>query len=212
MSSKREVPFPYNLFNDLGIGNAEMPKDAEATLYYVLYSRCSKREADITMMRYRDDIGIQEIADAYLLTGERIHTIVQSVITRLKKEEILNLLVKGVGMYIAEQQEKFRHIGRGEYSEVIQKEPEHNYEKPAYNDPIEKMDLPERTYNALLDNKKRINGIRQISKVGDIIVIGSKGLTQVEGIGMKSFNIIADVLVRDYGEDRKRWRWRRYYD
>ena len=38
MNIIQDMPFPLNVFAELGIGSAELPKDAEATLYYVLYS------------------------------------------------------------------------------------------------------------------------------------------------------------------------------
>lgn len=211
MNIIHDIPFPQNVFAELGIGSAELPEDAEATLYYVLYSECRHKDADILMMRYRDKIPLKEIGSSYLLSPARVHTLTTEAIQKLKNEKNMKLLCKGVKRYIVEEKEMSYQLGLGEYQKVFQKESERVYEDK-YNDSIEKLNLPPRTYNALLDNEKNINGIRMIAKVGDIIAVGSKGLLQVKGIGMKGFDEIAEILINDYGEDPRRWRWRRYRD
>jgi len=213
MNIMQDIPFPQNVFAELGIGSAELPKDAEATLYYVLYSECRQKDADILLMRYRDNIPLKEIGSSYLLSPARVHSLTADTIQKLKNEKNMNLLRKGVKKYIAEEKERAYQLGLGEYQKTFQKqkEKERTYEDK-YNDSIEKLNLMPRTYNALLDNELNFNGIRMISKVGDIIAVGSKGILQVKGIGMKGFDEIAEILVKDYGEDPRKWRWRRYRD
>ncbi len=211
MNIIQDMPFPLNVFAELGIGSAELPKDAEATLYYVLYSECRQRDADILLMRYRDNISLKDIGSSYLLSPARVHSLTNETLQKLKKEENINLLCKGVKKYIAEEKEKSYQFGLGKYQKNFQqqKEEERIYEDK-YNDSIEKLNLMPRTYNALLDNEINFNGIRMISKVGDIIAIGGKGILQVKGIGMKGFDEIAEILVKEYDEDPRKWRWRRY--
>ena len=158
-------------------------------------------------MRYRGEITLKDIADAYLLTPERVHSIILNVKEKLQEEKNRNLLLKGVREYIEEEKIKSYHIGKGEYKANIK----HckNYSQPSYNDSVESLNLPERVYSALLENQTRINGILKISTVGDIITVGSRGIAKVRGIGSKGYRKIAEVLVRDYGEDPDEWRYKR---
>ncbi len=213
MNIIQDIPFPHNVFTEIGIGSAELPKDAEATLYYLLYSEFRQKEADIMLMRYRDNIPLKEIGDSYLLSPARVHSITTTIISKMKSQRNMNLLCKGIMKYIAEEREKSYQLGMGDYQKAFRKGQEQlrTYEDK-YNDSIEEMHLMPRTYNALLDNEINFNGIRMIAKVGDIISIGSKGLLQVKGIGMKGFDEIVEVLTTKYGEDPRKWRWRRYRD
>ncbi len=205
-----EAAFPYNLLEEIGISKDESPKDAEATLYYAMFSNeKNKRSAEITLMRYHDCLTLQEIADAYLLSLERINAIISNFIQKMQTEDTLLLLKKGMHEFIEEEKKRSFYFGKGEIAKARGKHKHYKYENK-YNDSVHKLDISARAKNALLYNDTRINGILRITTVGDIIALGSDGLMRVKRIGRESFQEITDVLVKEYGENPDNWQWKTY--
>lgn len=205
-----EAAFPYNLLSEIGISKEESPKDAEATLYYAMFSNeKNKRSAEITLMRYRDCLTLQEIADVYLLSLERINAIISGFIRKMRAEDTLKLLQKGMREFIEEEKMESFYFGKGEIEKARKKRNQSVYEN-RYNDSVKELNISRKAKNALLGNDTRINGILEISTVGDIIALGSDGLMRVNRIGKKMFQEIADVLVNEYRENPDSWRWKTY--
>lgn len=204
-----EAAFPYNLLEEIGISKDELPEDAEATLYYAMFGNDkNRRSAEITLMRYRDCLTLQEIADAYLLSPERINKIISVFIQKMQTENNLQLLKKGMHRFIREEKKKSFYFGKGEIEKT--KETEVVTYENKYNDSVCNLDISERAKNPLFCNQTRINGILKVTTVGDIIALGSDGLMRVNRIGRKSFEEIADILVKNYGENPDNWHWKTY--
>ena len=79
-----------------------------------------------------------------------------------------------------------------------------------YNDSVKELNISKKAKNALLGNDTRINGILEISTVGDIIALGSDGLMRVNRIGKELFQEITEVLINEYGENPDSWCWKTY--
>lgn len=205
-----EAAFPYNLLEEIGVSKDESPEDAEATLYYAMFRNDrNRRSAEITLMRYRDCLTLQEIADAYLLSPERIKKIISVFIQKMQTENNLQLLKKGMHELIEEEKKKSFNFGKGQL-QGRKKTGNIVYVENKYNDSVCNLDISGKAKNALLCNETRINGILKVTTVGDIIALGSDGLMRVNRIGRKSFQEIADILVNKYGENPDSWRWKTY--
>ena len=94
------VPFPNNLFKDLG---AEMPKeqpdDFIPTLLYVLRCVGSDNDATAVIMRYRYGESFDAIGEFIGLTRQRAHIIVQDTLARISPN-YLDMLKYGMKKYM----------------------------------------------------------------------------------------------------------------
>lgn len=205
-----ETAFPYNLLKEIGIPENRVPEDAEATLYYALFRNDkNRRSAELTLLRYRDHLTLQEIADAYFLSPERVKAIIGNFIRKMQTEKNLQLLEKGMHGFVEDEKMKSYYFGKGEMEKARGKQKRRVYEN-RYNDSVDSLDISEKAKNALFNNDTKINGILMVSTVGDIIALGSDGLMRVNRIGKDLFQEIADVLVQKYGENPDDWRWKTY--
>ena len=79
-------PFPNNLFDDLEVeAPAEQPEDFLATLMYILRCVSNPRDSRAVMMCYKDGKSFEEIGEAFGLSKQRAHYMVQEIICKFTK-------------------------------------------------------------------------------------------------------------------------------
>lgn len=206
-----EKPFPYNLFSDLEIeAPAEEPEDFLATLMYILRCVSSPRDSKAIMMRYKEGKPYEEIGNAFGLSKQRAHYMVQEILCKFTKNYLV-MLQKGIKKYtedlLEERIEELAPVIDASEREVIKMEAyEEGYEK-GYEDgsigrassaesksalngiEISMLELSNRTFNSL----KR-NGINTL---GDVVEAGDK-ILNFDTFGKKCFAEICEIL-KTYG-------------
>ena len=206
-----DKPFPKNLFADLEIEEpAEEPEDFLPTLMYILRCITTPRDSKAILMRYKDGKSYEEIGDAFGLSKQRAHYMIQEILCKFTST-YLAMLAKGIKKYMEDMLvERINAlaptIAESEREAIKMDAYEEGYSK-GYEDgsngkkknsanesalngiEIASLQLSTRTYNALTRN-----GVRTL---GDVVTSGDK-LIDFEAFGKTCFAEIASV-AKAYG-------------
>lgn len=185
-------------------GYLSLPSDAEDTLDYVLET-LTQREADMFMLKFRDEMTYAEIGEIYGLTRERIRQLLVKVERKMRHPSRSKILQMGREAYlnavVAENEEKKRlYIERITALEgLIQTQ---DAEIAEYRDKlysldkqcmsIEVLDLSVRAWNCL--TRAGITTIKDILDFEDLRKVrnlGWKCIQEIQG-KLKAFGIISE--------------------
>ena len=211
----RMIPFPKNLFHDIGIDEqTEQADDFFATLMYVLRCVTTARDSRLILMRYKDGKTFDEIGDALEISKQRANALTQSILDKITGDYAM-MLAKGIKRYyedlfndrladmqdVLEESEKQR-LKHDSYADGY---------KAGYNDGlVEKqsngvnMDVLHSIYISTVSMSFRLyhaldfNGVKTL---GDAMKIGDH-LIHCRLFGATCFRELADVLT-SYGVNVK---------
>jgi predicted DNA-binding protein (MmcQ/YjbR family) len=151
LTTKRSTDaYPINLLKDININEysevkidyAHLSKDQVKGLEYVL-SQMRKREAEMVLLRYRDDKTFNAIGELYNRSGTRAAQILRKVLRKLRHPSWMIYIVEGYDAYcnrMKREQEGFKLI----YSEDNEER-----RKEILQMSIGDLQLTVRSYNAL---------------------------------------------------------------
>ena len=199
--------FPNNLFDDLEIEMpTEQPEDFLATLMYILRCVSNPRDSKAIMMRYKDGKSYEEIGEAFGLSKQRAHYMVQEILCKFTKQ-YLEMLKKGIKKYtedllierinelkpIIEESERVATrttayedgYKKGYEDGLAQKEANTINQDVLKTIDIESLQFSVRTYNAL--SKNGIEYLYDVIECGD-------DLLDFNSFGKTCFHELAETL------------------
>ena len=183
--NNRNIDYPYNLLEDIGIKNDIACSDLLGSVEYVLY-KLTDKERDIIYFYYRDGKSCTEIGKIYSLSSTRIRQIIEKTLRKLRypsQSKFLKLGVRGVFEY--QQQKHAEQVA--ELTEKIL-----YFTLIAEKDNIKNCNFSVRAYNCLRAAGK--------NTLADIAKMDYAELTSIRNLGMKTLLEIADKL-EEHGYD-----------
>jgi RNA polymerase sigma factor (sigma-70 family) len=142
--------YPINLLKDINVNEysevkidyARLSEDQVKGLEYVL-GQMRKREAEMVLLRYRDEKTFQVIAEIYSRSDSRISQIIQKVLRKLRNPARMIYIVEGYDAYcnrMKREHEKFK---------IIYSEDSEERRREILQQSIENLQLTVRSYNVL---------------------------------------------------------------
>ena len=203
---KNKPLYPENVYRDV-LGEAafqNLPPDAEETLEYLM-STLLQPEADLFMLRYRDNMTYAKVSTSYGgLSGERARQIIAKALRKLRHPSRSKILLMGREAYLqsvaAENEEKKKQYNEriAQLEELIQKQDTeitelqkklldlNNQVQPA-NDVLSAciacLDLSARSWNAL--TRAGIKTVKDILDFDDLFKVPNLGRVSVQEIQEK---------------------------
>ncbi len=193
--------YPYNLAYDIIEKNIDLPADIHGSIDYII-TRLPEHEQMLLRMRYKDARSYCEISDA--MGGKTVNSIqnnIDRILKKLRTSKYKQFVTKGVAKMLKAEKESTRRKIR-ELKNTISTllkasaEPKRLVTDKTINNmaPIEHLDLSPRTHNAL-----RRAGI---DFIGDILVLDSKTLSSIKGLGRSCCDeIITKLTMHNYPTD-----------
>ena len=189
MKSLKE-PYPKNLIlsiqvtavHEIQLPFEDITDDIKAGLDYAL-STLSEREQEIVRLRYQERLPLREIGLAIGVTTERIRSLVDRILRKLREPRVLGYIKYGKYGYealVAQREEEKR---KADVSNQLQMN-------------LEELDLTIRSFNCL---KKR-----GCNTVGDIVKLTEEEIIETKNLGRKSMIEIAEKL-RSIGVHKTVW-------
>lgn len=179
-------------------GFSDTPPDAEETLEHAM-GTLTPREADMFMLRYRDEMTYAEIGDKYVLTKVRAQQIIARALRKLRYPSRSKMLVMGLETYLssvvaANEEKKKQYKARiTELEALIQKQ---DLEIEAYQDKlftlneragydvlhmsINDLNLSVRSWNCL--NRAGLKTVKDILDFGDLSRVRNMGRLSVQEV------------------------------
>jgi len=220
LEKRRNLPFPTNLQTALHIENIQKWQDEIAILK--LLGNLPQREDKLLLYRYRDKFSLEEIAEIYHLTRERIRQIEKKAMAKLKRvvtvednnaietlwltnrtyNHLKNSGAKTIDdvvlMYKQRRLSRLYGFGEKAYNEIEEKLRENNY--ITENDDPTNMFF-EKTLETALDmmglSGRAYNALLKIdcSTLGDVVSVYKKDrLVNISGVGRKTYEEIEFML------------------
>lgn len=189
MKSLKE-PYPKNLIlsiqvtavHEIQLPIEDITDDIKAGLDYTL-STLSEREQEIVRLRYQERLPLREIGLAIGVTAERIRSLGDRILRKLREPRVLGYIKYGKYGYealVAQREEEKR---KADVSNQLQMN-------------LEELDLTIRSFNCL---KKR-----GCNTVGDIVKLTEEEIIETKNLGRKSMIEIAEKL-RSIGVHNTVW-------
>ena len=189
MKSLKE-PYPKNLIlsiqvtavHEIQLPIEDITDDIKAGLDYAL-SKLSEREQEIVRLRYQERLPLREIGLAIGVTTERIRSLGDRILRKLREPRVLGYIKYGKYGYealVAQREEEKR---KADVSNQLQMN-------------LEELDLTIRSFNCL---KKR-----GCNTVGDIVKLTEEEIIETKNLGRKSMIEIAEKL-RSIGVHNTVW-------
>ena len=189
MKSLKE-PYPKNLIlsiqvtavHEIQLPFEDITDDIRAGLDYAL-STLSEREQEIVRLRYQERLPLREIGLAIGVTTERIRSLGDRILRKLREPRVLGYIKYGKYGYealVAQREEEKR---KADVSNQLQMN-------------LEELDLTIRSFNCL---KKR-----GCNTVGDIVKLTEEEIIETKNLGRKSMIEIAEKL-RSIGVHNTVW-------
>lgn len=183
--NNKNIEYPYNLLEDIGIRDDVVCSDLLGSVEYVLY-KLTDKERNIIYLYYRDRKTYNEIGKIYNLSGNRIGQILTKTLRKLRHPSQSKFLKIGVYGVLEEKQR--------EYAEKVAELTEKilYFTLIAEKDNIKNCNFSVRTYNCLYAAGKKT--------LADIAKMSYAELTSIRNLGIKTLLEIADTL-EEHGYD-----------
>lgn len=189
MKSLKE-PYPKNLIlsiqvtavHEIQLPIEDITDDIKAGLDYAL-STLSEREQEIVRLRYQERLPLREIGLAIGVTTERIRSLGDRILRKLREPRVLGYIKYGKYGYEALVVQREEEKRKADVSNQLQMN-------------LEELDLTIRSFNCL---KKR-----GCNTVGDIVKLTEEEIIETKNLGRKSMIEIAEKL-RSIGVHNTVW-------
>lgn len=189
MKSVKE-PYPKNLIlsiqvtavHEIQLPIEDITDDIKAGLDYAL-STLSEREQEIVRLRYQERLPLREIGLAIGVTTERIRSLGDRILRKLREPRVLGYIKYGKYGYEALVAQREEERWKADVSNQLQMN-------------LEELDLTIRSFNCL---KKR-----GCNTVGDIVKLTEEEIIETKNLGRKSMIEIAEKL-RSIGVHNTVW-------
>ena len=155
---KKEAAFPYNLLNDILEDSTEFPENILERLDTALGTISTKyyRDRDILLFRYRDGESLQEIADRYELSRERIRQIINRGLKRLRRKAVREFLTGNADELLRSNSLKAK--GLSELGEILRLRPEQ----------IDRVEISRNQSISISELARRITAVKDSEQDGSI--------------------------------------------
>lgn len=202
LSKKYSDDYPEDLLKQLGIVPEtydnfynEIVPNFEKNFAILCHDTLTDREEDVIKKYFADKLALQEIADIYKITRERVRQILVKAVKKLSHSRGKKILIGGNHEYelinAQERQELYEKLKKEmNYDLAMKYIEEHNKKiivRTELDETIEELDLSVRSYNCL----RRAN----INTVGDLLKMPFDGIFKVRNLGKKSLKEIRERLA-----------------
>lgn len=183
---------------------AKMPKDVRETVEKAV-STLSKREQEVVLGIYKENMSKAEIAKSLELTLERVRQIESNALRKLRNPHRLSYLVYGNDFYM-DQKELHEHFAEDyaiferneeinlldkiirERKEFLKRTNPTNYKQMLKNMNIVELDLGVRAYNCLTR--------RGIGTISELCSLTHEELRNIRNMGQKTYEEVLDIMEK----------------
>ncbi len=188
--------FPQNILGEINFDAEYMTDDTIPTLYYLL-CQIDPDHVDMVILFYKFNETYGTISEKYNLSRERVRQIISTVVEKLTTGYYSEVLKIGIKKYYENKVSNAEEIVEMRRCNDRMKKIE-----LTKNDWLDSLNISSRTYFAL----KRAG----INTISDVLSYGRDNLIRIEGFGLKGYQEIVEVLVKNYGEDPYDWKYVKY--
>lgn len=199
----KQVEFPLNVLLLLGLKREDYvinKLDITATMYYVLYSNVSERNAKIFIDVMRDHVPYAEIGKRYNIGEARISNLMNYIIGKLKGDQNLREMLR---------------LGIVRYYEIMRRNTQDECKRMLSDHKIHGVssvrEFPKNTFIEELPMSRRLRRCVQrigVETVGDMLNPAKFNSTRVlnePGIGATMYNELVDFMVGRLGAPECDW-------